>query len=80
MKLPRNISGEKLAKLIGKFGYQIDRQTGSHIRLATSLNGEHHITIPAHRPLRVGTLNGILADISDHLQKPKEELMEDLFG
>ncbi len=35
MKLPRDISGEELAKLLKKFGYEITRQTGSHIRLTT---------------------------------------------
>jgi hypothetical protein len=29
--------------------------------------GEHHITIPAHNPLRVGTLAAILAEVAHHL-------------
>lgn len=57
MKLPRDIGGQELAKLLGKYGYSVTRQTGSHIRLTTLENGEHHITIPAHPVLRIGTLN-----------------------
>ena len=79
MKLPRDLDGEKLAKLLGKFGYEITRQTGSHMRLTTHLNGEHHITIPKHRPLKLGTLNSILKDVAEHLGISKKELMEELF-
>ena len=34
MKLPRDVSGDELGKRLGKLGYEITRQTGSHIRLA----------------------------------------------
>lgn len=38
------------------------------------------MTIPAHGPLRVGTLNGILSDVAAHLKKSKEEFLKELFG
>ena len=78
-KLPRDINGVDLAKLLSKYDYEIIRQTGSHIRLTTLKNGEHHITIPAHRPLKVGTLSGILKDIANHFEITKEELLDTLF-
>ena len=59
MKLPRDLSGEDLAKALVRFEYVVDRQTGSHIRLTTQLNGEHHITVTAHDPLKLGTLSAI---------------------
>jgi len=59
MKLPRDLSGEELAKLLRKYGYEISRQTGSHMRLTTRLKGEHHITIPKHKYLKPGTLNSM---------------------
>lgn len=80
MKIPRNIGGEELAKLLKKYGYQTTRQTGSHIRLTTTLEGKHHITIPNHKPLKVGTLNNILNDASNHLKIPKETIIKKLFG
>ncbi len=61
MKLPRDIGGEELAKLLVKYGYYVTRQTGSHMRLSTKYKGtEHHITIPGHKPLKTGTLSGII--------------------
>ena len=57
MKIPRDISGVKLIKLLAVYGYEVTKQTGSHIRLTTQANGEHHVTIPNHNPLKVGTLN-----------------------
>ena len=50
MKLPRDLSGAELAKLLRTAGYEITRQTGSHLRLTTEQRGEHHITIPNHFP------------------------------
>jgi predicted RNA binding protein YcfA (HicA-like mRNA interferase family) len=31
MKLPRDVSGADLAKRLGRLGYEITRQTGSHM-------------------------------------------------
>ena len=55
------------------------RQTGSHLRLTTTIQGrEHHVTIPRHGALRVGTLAAILADVADHLGVERDELLERL--
>jgi predicted RNA binding protein YcfA (HicA-like mRNA interferase family) len=80
VKAPRDVSGEKLAKLLARYGYRVTRQTGSHLRLTTALGGEHHITIPLHKPLKVGTLNGILTDVATHLKISKEALVRELFS
>jgi len=80
MKLPRDIGGEELAALLDKYGYRIARQTGSHFRLTSNAKGtEHRITIPRHKPLRVGTLNSILNDVTSYLEMKKQELIEKLF-
>ena len=61
MKLPRNTVGEELAFLLGRYGYCITRQTGSHMRLTSNYKiTEHHITNPKHKPLRTGTLSSIV--------------------
>jgi len=78
MRLPRDISGLSLAKALKALGYEITRQSGSHIRLTTAVNGEHHITIPAHDPLKIGTLAGILADIARHHESSRDELLSTL--
>jgi predicted RNA binding protein YcfA (HicA-like mRNA interferase family) len=79
LRLPRDLSGEELAILLGRYGYQVTRQTGSHMRLTTTQGGEHHITIPRHQSLRVGTLNAILRDVAEHLDIPRQTLLETLF-
>ncbi|MEI6303424.1 MAG: type II toxin-antitoxin system HicA family toxin [Betaproteobacteria bacterium] len=80
MKLPRDLSGARLAKALARVGYSITRQTGSHLRLTTVSPSEHHVTIPAHDPLRVGTLAAILADVAAHQEISRDELLDRLFG
>jgi len=81
MKLPRNMGGEELAALLGKYGYKITRQTGSHIRLTSASKGfEHHITIPRHKPLRVGTLSSIVNELAAYLEIERQKLVKELFG
>ena len=58
MKLPREVSGRDLAKRLRDLGYEVTRRSGSHMRLTTTRHGEHHVTIPDHKRLRVGTLTG----------------------
>lgn len=78
-RIPRDLSAQKLIKSLQKFGYKPTRQSGSHIRLTTEQNGIHHITIPDHSPLKIGTLSGILKEIANHLQISKEDLINRLF-
>lgn len=80
MRLPRDLSGEELAGLLERYGYQVTRQTGSHMRLTTMQGGEHHVTIPQHKSLRAGTLSAILRDVAAHLDMPRDMLLETLFG
>jgi predicted RNA binding protein YcfA (HicA-like mRNA interferase family) len=80
MRLPRDLSGDDLAQTLKLFGYQVTRQTGNHLRLTTVEHGEHHITIPRHHALRVGTLAAILADVAEHFALSREELVNRLFG
>ena len=79
MKLPRDVSGPELAKALGGFGYHVTRQTGSHMRLTTMERGEHHITIPAHAELRLGTLAAVLGDVADHFDMTRDAVARRLF-
>jgi predicted RNA binding protein YcfA (HicA-like mRNA interferase family) len=80
MRLPRDVSGDDLAQALRQFDYRVTRQTGSHLRLTTIERGEHHITIPKHDPLRIGTLAAILRDVAEHFELSRQELVERLFG
>jgi len=79
MKLPRNCSGLELANKLAGLGYEISRQKGSHIRLTTQQNGEHHITIPHHDPLKVGTFSAVLNDVAKHFLISRDDLIKQLF-
>ena len=80
MKLPRDMSGLELAKALSRLGYVVERQTGSHIRLTTLRPSEHHVTVPAHDPLKVGSLNAILRDVGEHAGMDRNALLRFLFG
>ena len=80
MRLPRDLGGEDLARLLARYGYQVVRQTGSHMRLLSSTKGfEHRITIPRHKPLRVGTLSKILKEVVSYLEIDYQGLLKELF-
>jgi len=76
--MPRNVSGSDLIKSLQVLGYEISRQLGSHIRLTTKLDGEYHITVPNHSPLRLGTFKNILKLVAAHHALTIEELLEKL--
>ena len=80
MRLPRDWSGNDLANALGRYGYAITRQKGSHIRLTTPIPSEHHITIPNHDPLRIGTLSAILDSIAAHLAVSRDDLLTALLS
>jgi predicted RNA binding protein YcfA (HicA-like mRNA interferase family) len=79
VKLPRDLSGADLVKALGRCGYRVARQTGSHVRLSTDLPAQHHLTIPAHDPLKVGTLAAILGEVATNLKVDRDELLRRLF-
>ncbi|MBI3072870.1 MAG: type II toxin-antitoxin system HicA family toxin [Deltaproteobacteria bacterium] len=78
MKLPRDLSGDRLAGALRVFGYEVTRQTGSHLRLTAMVGGEHHITIPRHDALRIGTLAAVLADVAKHFEITRDQVLERL--
>ena len=80
MRLPRDMSGQELATRLARLQYSVTRQTGSHIRLSRSVAPQHHVTVPDHDNLRVGTLNNILKDIAEHLRLSKDEVIGILLG
>jgi len=76
VRTPRDLDGSRLIQRLGKLGYEQTRQSGSHVRLTRqSDDGEQHVTIPLHSPLRVGTLNAILSDVAAQLGVSKDELI-----
>ena len=79
MRIPRDVNGQLLAERLRRHGYLLTRQTGSHMRLSRSSDDQQqHLTSPAHKPLRVGTLRQILKDVASQLGCSIEELIGSL--
>jgi len=81
MKLPRDLSGEEVVKLLNRhFGYQLRRSRGSHMTVTLAKRtSEHSLTVPRHRNVRVGTLAQIVSDVAAFVSLPEEEVRRQLF-
>jgi len=78
MKIPRDLSGQDLVKLLcKKWGYKVVHQSGSHIILETEVPKHQRMAIPNHSFLRIGTLNSILKAIAEHKGIAKESVLTD---
>jgi predicted RNA binding protein YcfA (HicA-like mRNA interferase family) len=76
MKLPRDLSGAELIKLLCKHhNYRRVNQEGSHVILETDSPRHHRLAVPDHNPLRVGTLNAILRAVADVKGVQKEDIL-----
>ena len=79
MKIPRGLSGKDLAALLCReWGYRIIHQQGSHIVMETETPTHHRAAVPAHRTLRVGTLNAILRAVARHKGIERQDLLKSL--
>lgn len=58
-ELPR-ISGREVVKALGKTGYEMDRQRGSHIVLRQTDPPHRRLTVPDHAEVAKGTLRAII--------------------
>ena len=79
-RVPRDLAGVDLIKALGRLGYQETRTTGSHVRVTCPGPPQHHLTIPKHDPLKLGTLASILDDLALARKATRDELLKMLFG
>ena len=80
MRLPRDLTGAELIGRLSRLGYSQTRQVGSHVRLTCNSPRQHHISVPLHDPLRIGTLAAILSDVAEIHGMARDTLLERLFG
>ena len=67
MRLPRDLSGADLVgALCSHWDYVQVHRSGSHIVLCTEKPSHQRIVVPAHKSLRIGTLNNILRAVATH--------------
>jgi predicted RNA binding protein YcfA (HicA-like mRNA interferase family) len=75
MKLPRDLSGSEIVGGLLRVGYEATRQKGDHVYMTTQQGGEHHVSVPLHKPVKAGTLASILGAVAAHLQLSRDELL-----
>ena len=79
MRVPKDLYGRDFANhLIRKWAFRELRQTGSHIILRTEVPTGYTVSVPAHKPLRPGTLRDMISAIADHKQVDRSEILRDL--
>ena len=79
MKLPRDLSGAEMVKLLCKhYGYRRINQEGSHIIIETTKPQQHRLSVPDHFSLRVGTLNAILKAVANAQKISRDEILRHL--
>lgn len=72
-KLPV-ISAQQAIRALGKKGYAVDHQTGSHIILRHSQPPFRRLTVPNHKELAKGTLRAIIREAGLTVQEFRELL------
>jgi predicted RNA binding protein YcfA (HicA-like mRNA interferase family) len=79
VKLPRDLSGRDLARVLcARWAYRQVNQVGSHIVLETETPQHHRLSIPDHRPLRIGTLNAIPRQVAAVKGVAREDIIATL--
>lgn len=71
MKLPRDVNGAEAARVLQRLGFVVQRQTGSHLILRRE---GRTVVVPQHKPLKPGTLKGILEQAAVPLDRFVEQL------
>ena len=71
MKLPRDVNGAEAARALQRLGYVVQRPTGSHLILRRE---RRTVVVPQHKPLKPGTLKGILVQADLNLETFMENL------
>ena len=71
MRIPRDVNGVEAVRALKRFGFVQLRQTGSHLILRKA---SRTVVVPQHKPLKPGTLKGIVEQAGLTLEEFVEEL------
>lgn len=77
-KLPRDLRGADLCKRLSRLGYRHDRTAGDHFIMVRGGAEKHTVSVPQHRPLKPGTLAGMLKSVAASLSMTVNELLAEL--
>ena len=79
MKVPRDLSGVQLIKVLSRdWAYRQSHQEGSHVILETATPSHQRLSVPNHNPLRVGTLNAIVRTVAAHKGVDRQAVLDSL--
>jgi predicted RNA binding protein YcfA (HicA-like mRNA interferase family) len=79
VKLPRDLYGRDLAHVLcTRWAYAKVNQVGSHIILQTETPQHHRVSLPDHKPLRIGTLNAIPREVALAKGVAREDILASL--
>jgi len=71
VKIPRDVNGAEAVRALKRFGFIQLRQTGSHLILRKE---NRTVVVPQHKPLKPGTLKGIVEQAGLTLEQFATEL------
>jgi len=71
VKLPRDVNGEQAVRALKRLGFVVHRQTGSHIILRRE---GPTVVVPQHRPIKPGTLKGLIEQAGITVQQFVDQL------
>lgn len=71
MKIPRDVNGSEAVRALKRLGFVQLRQSGSHLILRKD---ERTVVVPQHKPLKPGTLKGIIEQAGLSLEEFIEKL------
>jgi predicted RNA binding protein YcfA (HicA-like mRNA interferase family) len=71
LKTPRDVNGVEAVRALKRLGFVPLRQTGSHLILRKN---SRTVVVPQHKPLKPGTLKGIIEQAGLTLDEFVEEL------
>ena len=71
MKIPRDVNGVEAVRALKRLGFARLRQTGSHLIMRKE---QRTVVVPQHKPLKPGTLKGIIEQAGLTLEQFMAEL------
>lgn len=71
MKIPRDVNGVEAVRALKRLGFVQLRQTGSHLIMRKD---QRTVVVPQHKPLKPGTLKGIIEQAGLTLEQFTAEL------
>ena len=71
MKIPRDVNGAEAVRTLKRLGFVQLRQTGSHLILRKD---NRTVVVPQHKPIKPGTLKGVIEQAGLTLEEFVEEL------